>query len=487
MSDRRIMIAAPKSGSGKTLITCGLLAAFRKRGLQVASFKCGPDYIDPMFHSKVLKAKSRNLDTFFTDSIVTRFLLQEGSEGTDLSVMEGVMGYYDGLGGISTRASAYDLASVTETPVVLVVNAKGMSLSVLAELKGFLTYQEESRIRGVILNEMSPMMYSEIRDRIEKELSVRVFGYVPKVEKLFLESRHLGLVLPEEVEDLQKKFEDFAGILENSLDIDGLLALAEEAAPLTDGKKIAVPGNKEQEMLPEELWNRFSVEEKDLDLEIQKERPLIAVARDEAFCFLYEDNLRLLGKLGAELVFFSPIHDGKVPEMADGMILCGGYPELFARELSENMSMKHSVRDRIREGFPCMAECGGFLYLHRSMEDMEGKAWEMAGAIEERAFKTEKLGRFGYITLTPNRKGILNGSAGEIRAHEFHYFDSTGNGADFHAGKPLRKRSWECIHGSPSQMLGFPHLYYYSNPKYALGFLKAALDWKKEHREGGRE
>ncbi len=210
----RFLLAAGASGSGKTLITCGILQALKNRGLTAASFKCGPDYIDPMFHEKVLKTKARNLDTFFTGEEMTRYLFAKNAAGADISVMEGVMGYYDGLGGISDTASAYDLARVTGTPAVLIVNTRGMSLSALAYIKGFLEYRRDSRICGVILNQMSAGLYPEISSRIEAELGVRVYGYVPKVTDCLIESRHLGLVLPDEVERLEEKLQKLARVLE---------------------------------------------------------------------------------------------------------------------------------------------------------------------------------------------------------------------------------------------------------------------------------
>ena len=233
----RVMLAAGASGSGKTMITCGILQALQNRNMKVSAFKCGPDYIDPLFHEKVLKTKSRNLDTFFTEEEMTRYLFAKNAAGSDLSVIEGVMGYYDGLGGISTTASAYDLARVTQTPAVLIVNTNGMSLSVLAHIKGFLEYKEKSQIKGVILNRMSPMLYKEMKQMIESELHIRCYGCVPTVEDCFLESRHLGLVLPGEVELLEEKLKKLAGILEETLDIDGLLELA-ATAPEISGEQL---------------------------------------------------------------------------------------------------------------------------------------------------------------------------------------------------------------------------------------------------------
>lgn len=466
MRQPRFLLSAGASGSGKTMITCGILAALKKRGKRVSSFKCGPDYIDPMFHSRVLKAKSRNLDTFFTDRETTRYLFAQGAEGTDISVMEGVMGYYDGLGGISTKASASDLADVTDTPVVLIVNTKGMSLSVAAYIKGFLEYEAHPHIKGVIFNQMSPMLYPRMKKVVEEQLNVRVYGYVPVLKDLTLDSRHLGLVLPEEVEDLEKKFSLLADTLEQTLDLDGLISLAEEAPEI-------------ENQCPENIENYLKSQEAQ---EIRGKKPVIAVAKDEAFCFIYEDNLKLLRELGAELVPFSPLHDKKLPEGTKGLLLYGGYPELYAKELEENAPMRQEIQDALNQGMPCLAECGGFMYLHETMEDLKGNAYQGTGNISGRAFYTGKLTRFGYVELSARKEGVLGAGKTPIRAHEFHYFDSTSCGGDFVAKKPGSSRNWNCIHGTGKSLWGFPHLYYHACPQVAEGFLKACLEREGEER-----
>ena len=198
MNIPRILIGAGASGSGKTLITCGILAALQERGLNVASFKCGPDYIDPMFHSQVLGTRSRNLDTFFTGEKVTRALLEQNARDADIAVMEGVMGFYDGVGGTTTQASAYELSRMTRTPAVLVLDCRGMSVSIAAYMKGFLEYRGDNQIQGVILNQLSPMLYQRMKGLLEKELHLEVLGYVPKVDDCVIDSRHLGLVKADE-------------------------------------------------------------------------------------------------------------------------------------------------------------------------------------------------------------------------------------------------------------------------------------------------
>ena len=449
----RIMLAAPSSGSGKTLITCGILQALVNRGFRVASFKCGPDYIDPMFHSRVIGVKSGNLDTFFTDKATTRYLFGRSAAEAEISVAEGVMGYYDGLGGISEEASSSDVAAALDMPVVLVVNCRGMSISVVPLIKGFLEYQTPSRIKGVILNQMPKALYADMKDQIERWLPVKVLGYVPKVDDLVLESRHLGLVLPGEIESLKEKLNRLADVLEESIDLDAFLAMAYEAPD-------------------------FTYETPELPKLSGEKKVRIGVAEDDAFCFTYRDNFQMLQDMGAELVPFSPIKDEKLPEGIDGLILSGGYPELHAKALSENKAMRHAIHDAVKEGLPCIAECGGFLYLHRTLEGSDGVEYPMAGVIEARAYRTDRLSRFGYIELEAKQDQLILKEGERARGHEFHYWESEDCGDAIHAKKPLRKRNWDCVHGTETLYAGFPHLFFYSNPATAWNFLKKCEEYQ---------
>lgn len=443
----RIMLAAPASGSGKTLITCGILQALKNRGIKPASFKCGPDYIDPMFHGKVLGIPSGNLDTYFTDEKMTRYLFGREAKKAEISVLEGVMGYYDGLAGISTKASAYDVAGVTDTPVILVVPARGMSVSVIPMIQGFINYRKDSKIRGVILNQVSAGMFPRMKEQIEAELPIKVAGYVPAVSEYVIESRHLGLVTPDEITGLQEKILGLSRLLEETLDIDLLLQIGKDAPDFS----------YEEPNLPSKVYHKVR----------------IGVAKDEAFCFFYRDNLELLERLGAELYFFSPIHDQELPKDLSALIFYGGYPELHAEKLSENHEMISEIQAAIKSGMPYMAECGGFMYLHETMEDMDGNVYPMVGAIPGKAYKTNRLMRFGYIELEPKKPTILGKDNFSCRGHEFHYFDSTNNGTDFLAKKPLSNRGWECLHGDEKSIAGFPHLYYYSNPEMIAQFINS--------------
>lgn len=435
----RLILAAAHSGSGKTMITMGLLAAFQKRGINLASYKCGPDYIDPMFHSRVLGLPTRNLDTFFTDADTTRMLFAKGqTEETQLALIEGVMGYYDGAGLATEVGSTYELANVLEAPVVLIIDAAGMSLSAVAVLKGFLEYRAPDRIAGVLFNRMSKQVYESIRPEVEK-LGVHPCGYVPKLADMELPSRHLGLVTPEELADLKVYTEKLAVKITQTVDLDALLALAHGA--------------------PEFSWKPVSLPKLSYPLHV-------SVARDEAFCFLYEDNLNYLREIGAQVHFFSPLHDAGLPEETEVLLLPGGYPELYAEELSGNEPMRCSILTALNNGVYVLAECGGFLYLTEQLEDMEGHTYPMTGWIPAKSFRTKKLGRFGYIELTPQAGGTW------IRGHEFHYFDTTDKGNSFVAKKPFRDVKWECMHASERALIGFPHLYYYSNPAFLFARLE---------------
>lgn len=454
----RVIISATGSGSGKTLITCGILQALMNRKMKVASFKCGPDYIDPMFHSKVIGEPCKNLDTFFTDTNTTRYLFGKVAKDAEISVIEGVMGFYDGVAGISHKASSYHMAKTLQAPVVLIINCKGMSCSIVPMIKGFLEYEKDSNIKGVILNQISPMLYKDIKILIEEKLPVSVIGYVPNVSEFVIESRHLGLVTPDDIEDIQVRLKKLAEVLEETINIDLLLFIA----------------NQTEELEYEDISFEKVYSQKDS----QNKAPRIAVAKDEAFCFYYRDNLELLEELGASLVFFSPIRDKALPDNIDGILLGGGYPEIYAKELSENISMIESMKRACNEKIPCIGECGGFMYLHEELEDMEGKNYSMVGLIKGKAYKTNKLSRFGYIELKSNQEDSYCAEDEVIKAHEFHYWDSTSCGTSFIASKPLRTRTWECIHENDWLLAGYPHLYYYSNPMIPRRFLEKCLEYR---------
>ena len=444
----RLVFAGTNSGCGKTSVTCAVLQAFVNRGLKTAACKCGPDYIDPMFHSRIIGAKSANLDAFFFDENTLRCLLSENAAGCDVAVIEGVMGYYDGLGLTSTRASTFDIAQKTDSPVVLVVNARGAALSLLALIEGFLAFQPENRIKGVVLNGCTAMSYGPLADEIERRFSIKACGFLPRLPDCSLESRHLGLVTAAEVDDLKGKMQRLAAAAEKSIDLEALLSLAKSAGPLSfTPPELPKPGAQVR----------------------------IGVARDKAFCFFYEDSLALLQKLGAVLVDFSPLEDNMLPDDLQGLYLPGGYPELYAKTLSENKTMLQSIKNAVASGLPCIAECGGFMYLTEAIGD-----FPMAGALPGRCFDTGKLTRFGYVTLTAEHSSLLCSAGTTISAHEFHRWDAEKTGDSFTAQKPSGKR-WPCVIATDTLYAGFPHFHFYANISFAVRFLDACRKELSRH------
>ena len=455
----RILLAAPGSGSGKTLLTTGLLTLFQNRGIRCRSFKCGPDYIDPMFHKYVLGIDSCNLDSFFLPQEELRALFQKRAADAELSILEGVMGYYDGIGGNSTAASTYEVAKITDTPVILVLDGKGSSLSLAAQMKGFLDYRKDSHICGVILNKTNKMVGERLRPEIEK-LGVRYLGAVPVCETMDIKSRHLGLTMPQEQSELRGHLNAFAKQLEEYLDVDGILELAG-----CSGEKLPEAGKTEQSNQTDLNQEETKQDEiRPIDSESEPPTRRMAVAMDEAFCFYYQENLDFLRQHGWEVVPFSPLHDVALPEQVHAILLGGGYPELYAKNLSANEPMLASIRNAHAEGIKILAECGGFLYLQEHLEDETGRSWPVAGLIHADGFRTEKLSRFGYISLMQN-------GAVRIKGHEFHYWDSTAPGSAFRAEKPQSNRGWDCMYRTDSLLAGFPHLYYLSGPDLILSFL----------------
>ncbi len=450
----RILFAATASGMGKTTVTCGFLALLKRRSIDTAAFKCGPDYIDTLFHSHVLETPSYNIDTFLMGEKNAAFLFYKNALGKKMAVLEGVMGYYDGLGGTTWQASTYHVAAVTKTPVILVIRPKGMSLSVAALLKGFLEYEKDSYIKGVILNGVSPMVYEMLKKIIEKELPLKVYGYLPEKTRFALESRHLGLVTPFDTQQLQQKLFDLAEEMEKTMDIDGILSLAEQAEALPDGVLPSVRAEK---------------------------KCTVAVARDRAFCFYYQDNLQYLEENGCQLVYFSPLEQKELPKEADGILLGGGYPELYAKELSQNKTMLKSIQWAIEGGMPVWAECGGFLYLHETLEDTQGKSHSMVGVIKAHAFEAKKLKHFGYVTLQAQKDTLLCKKGESIPAHEFHYWQSTDMGNAFLAEK-YSKKSWQCIHSQNHLFAGFAHIHVYGNTVFADNYIKQCIQWKRNRK-----
>ena len=447
----QFLLAAPRSGSGKTTMTCALLMALKRRGCAPCAFKSGPDYIDPMFHRAVLGVESRNLDLFFSAPDTVRTLYARGAAGHGAAVCEGAMGFYDGLGGVSDRASAWHLADTLGLPVLLVAEPKGQSLTLAAELNGLVNFRTPSHIAGILLNNCTARMHALLAPMLEKETGLPVLGFLPKLPEAVIGSRHLGLYTAAEVENLQQKLALLADAAEEHIDWPRLLALCEKEPPALPEKAPQPPA-----------------------------RVRIAVAQDEAFCFTYAETLEAFRDAGAEVVFFSPLRDTALPENIGGLYLPGGYPELHARELSENTSLLHEIKRKIESGLPTAAECGGFLYLGQSLTDAEGQSWPMAGVLPGEAKDAGRLVRFGYAALSADSDSMLFRAGESFPIHEFHHWDSTANGTALAAKKPVGGAAWRCGFVNEHFYAGFPHLYWAGTP-LPQRFAAAAENYRRDH------
>lgn len=443
------MISAAGSNSGKTTITTALLKAFLDGGKKVAAYKCGPDYIDPMFHREVIKISSRNLDKFMLGENNCKYIIGKNSKNMDISIIEGAMGYYDGIG-TGTSGSSYELAKILNCPTVLVINCEGMALSVCAIIEGFKNFREKSNIKGVILNNISSGMYDYYKNIIETNSLVKVYGYMPHLKNCKLESRHLGLITAQEIGNLESIVKELGEAASRTIDLESLYELSLSADCLEyEEPSISKLGNAK-----------------------------IAVAYDKSFCFYYKDSLELLEEMGAELIEFSPLNDKKLPDDISGLYIGGGYPELYMDKLSENKSMIADLKEKIDFGLPTFAECGGYMYLLKNFKDENNKEYDLVGIADGQSYMTSSLKRFGYITLTAENDNLMCKKGNAINGHEFHYSDSTNLGNSFIATKPESKTQWNCIIADDTKFLGYPHLHLLSNINFARNFVEKCVEYR---------
>ena len=443
----QLMAAAPASGSGKTTVVCALLRALRRRGLDPCAFKCGPDYIDPMFHRAALEVPSCNLDLYLTDPARLRQLYSAHLAGHGAAVVEAAMGYYDGAG-LTDAASGWQTADTLGLPVLLVVRPGGASLTLAAQIKGLQAFRPDSHLAAILLNGCSASYADRLAPLLERETGLPVVGCLPTLEAARLPSRHLGLYTAGEIQDLSPRLDALADALEAGADLDKLLAVCRRPAPVSAPAQAAPV------------------------------RARIAVARDEAFCFCYPETLETLARAGVECVFFSPMRDAALPE-ADALYLPGGYPELYAETLSQNAPLRRAVAAAVAAGMPTVAECGGFLYLGQTLTDEAGSVWPMAGVLPGDGFRAGRLVRFGYADLTAREDSLLFRAGERVPVHEFHHWDSTCPGDALEAEKPDGRR-WRCGFAGPRLYAGFPHLYLAGRPRLAERLVSAAAAWRKE-------
>lgn len=427
MKAAAFLIAAPQSGSGKTTVALAIMAALRRRGLVVSPFKCGPDFIDPGYHRLVTGRPSINLDGWMCPEEFVAETYRLHADGADVAVIEGVMGLFDGLGASSSQGSSAQIAAITGSPVLLVVNARGMAASAAALVKGFAEYDPQVRLAGVIFNNVGSDAHGELLCRAMSEALPRiaVIGCITRDESLAIPSRHLGLITAEDNPLPPEYLERLADLAEQYLDLDGLLGLGLVApSPLTDPEN----GPKGEGRGGGDSATHFADDNFTLPLTPSRQGrgnsdPVrIAVARDRAFCFVYEDNLRLLREAGAQIVAFSPLDDRELPKDLNGIYLPGGYPELFAEQLSANGDMRAAILACVKNNMPVYAECGGFIYLTEGMEAAESvAAADFVGVFPVRARMLSKRKALGYRQVTFAADSVIAPAGGSARGHEFHY------------------------------------------------------------------
>jgi cobyrinic acid a,c-diamide synthase len=452
-----IVIAGTHSGAGKTTISLGLMAAFQKRGLTVQSFKVGPDFIDPGHHTKLLGVPSRNLDGWMLSKEYNRATFYRSMQGKDFGIVEGVMGLFDGYDGHSEAGSTAQMAKWLNAPVILVVDASSMARSIAALVHGFRTYERDLQLGAVIANKVGSDSHTRfLAEAMESVPDVSFLGGLPRTEEVTIPERHLGLVTSDEEPYPADLFNKLAALMEEHLDVSKLLEMP--ATVVSD------------EVLPEPP--------------AREARIRLGVARDEAFCFYYQDNLDLLTHFGAELCFFSPVRDANLPANISGLYLGGGYPELYARKLAENESLRKEILAAAHRGMPMFAECGGFMYLARSIE-VEGRNYPM---VEFYPFSTRMLPRrkaLGYREVVLKEDCLLGPKGLKARGHEFHYSELTGDPGEVPDLFQLSSRKGIQV-GTDGFMLnntlaGYIHLHFGSNPATAAHFVDSCRKYQEKN------
>jgi len=458
---RGFVLAGVNSNVGKTTITLGIMKAFTDKGYKVQGFKVGPDYIDPAFHTHVTGRYSRNLDSYLVDEDYIRYLYYKNSIDADISIIEGVMGMYDGFSGDSELASTAHIAKILDLPVVLILDGSGIAASSAAIVKGFIEFDKDVKIEGVIINKVhGEKHYNILKTAIEKYTNVKCLGYVNSSSDIVLKSRHLGLIPSVEVKELNKKLEKIASMVLETVNLDKL-------------KKLSY-----KNLIIEESYVK-------LKNEIKKYHNLyeginVYIAYDSAFNFYYRDNLNLMEYMGANIKYFSPIKDKEILDDVDIIYLGGGFPEVFAKELSLNVSMLKSIKNHFNNGVIIYAECGGLMYLGESIVTLEKEEFKMCKVLSGKATMTNRLQRFGYVEVNTTQKSIIGDV--KFRAHEFHrsVFDSEEKTVfDVVKRRENGASKWKCGFVKNNLLASYSHVHFYSNIEILNNLLKTALERKK--------
>ncbi|MEH7382852.1 cobyrinate a,c-diamide synthase [Bacillus sp. JJ1533] len=449
MSERRMVIAGTSSGVGKTTLTIGIMAALKKRGLIVQGFKCGPDYIDPSYHTAVTKRVSRNLDSWMVSEDSLLDIFTHGAKGSDISIIEGVMGFFDGKNPETNVGSTAEISILTKSPVLLVVDCSSMARSAAAIVKGFQAFAEGPNIVGVIANRVgSEGHFQLVKTAIEQECEIPVIGYLKRELDVEIPERHLGLIPSIERGDLDSFFDRLGDLVLETINIDKLLELSvAESLPALSG-----PSLFDQK---------------------QEKSIRIAVAKDEAFNFYYPENLEMLEANGAEIAYFSPLANDALPNNVDGLYLGGGFPEEFAEKLAANQRTKESLKTAIENGLPTLAECGGFMYLTKAIETTDKSKHDMVGIIPGEIQMQTTLMALGYREITGLNDNFLLGNV-SAKGHEYHYSKYIAAGGDIPYA--YEAEGMRGIHKEGylfnNVVAGFTHIHFASSPAVIDNWIK---------------
>ncbi|WP_411681615.1 cobyrinate a,c-diamide synthase [Clostridium thailandense] len=438
---KSIVISSNSSGGGKTTITLGIMKALMKKGFDVQGYKVGPDYIDPAFHSHITGKPSRNLDLYLMGENGIKASFSRGTG--NIGIVEGVMGFYDGKG-IDTMYSTAHVAKVLNLPVLLIITPKAQSATLCAEINGILNF-EKNNIVGVVFNCISESYYNLLKAAVEKNCNTKVFGYVPKNEKLSLKSRHLGLVQSSEIDDLNEKIELCSELILKHVDVEALIGCFKETESYEDN---------------------FHIENRGLR---------IAIPYDKAFSFYYRENIELLEECG-QVVYFSPLKDKELPEDIDFLYIGGGYPEVFIEELSLNKPMLISIKERLEKGLRCYAECGGLMYLTKFVEDVDNKKmFETVGFFNGNTCMTKKLQNFGYARLRVEKENNILPVGLEVNCHEFHKsYVNLENEKVYSLTKETYDGSlkmWNCGYIKNNTLGAYGHVHFFGNVQMVKNLL----------------
>lgn len=449
---KALIIAGESSGVGKTTISLGIMGALTKRDKKVAPFKVGPDYIDPGFHKFVTGNPSYNLDSWLLKEKTLKYLFNKNIKNKDMAIIEGVMGLYDGFGIEKDEGSTAHMSKILDAPVILIIDGKGMSSSAAAKVLGYKMYDEDVNIAGVIINRVSgEKHYNILKEVIERDVKIPCIGYLPSNLDISLNSRHLGLIPAEEIDDLRNRIDKISELVEAYIDLDTMENLAY---------------NKTVENMEYPLYRELKDSKKGLK---------IGIAKDKAFSFYYQDNIDLLKEMGIELVPFSPLKDKDIPKGVDGLYIGGGFPEVFAKGLEKNEEFRKNLKNHLENGLPAYGECGGLMYLTEGIEDLDGNYHNMVGFLPTKGIMTKRLQRFGYVNININDDT-------DIKAHEFHRSKIIDNDKlDYiYDVKKVRngqvKNQWKCGVIKKNVLAGYGHIHFYSN----IEFLKWKLNLKKK-------